>query len=130
MQDRPTAPELLEAIADFLQDEVSEHVPDWLSFQLRVARNSLLIVKREIESEERHLHSEWRRLDELLGATEPPATFRELRTALRDRNEQLCTAIREGGFDDQSRRSHLLAHLHATVREKLSITNPRYVTGT
>lgn len=128
MQDRPTAQELLEAIADFLVTDVWEHVPDWLTFQLRVARNSLLIIGREIEQEEDALIDEWRGLDALLGAAEArPARVRELREAVLDRNAELCQRIRRGEFDAADRRALLVRHLTATVRGKLAISNPRYV---
>ncbi|HEY8491260.1 MAG TPA: DUF6285 domain-containing protein [Dehalococcoidia bacterium] len=127
MQDRPTAAELLDAIGDFLVQDVAPHVPPWLTFQLRVARNSLHIIKREIELEEAHLLEEWRGLDALLGDAPRPATLRELRQAVRARNEELCRRIQAGEFDRPDLRRMLVDHLTRTVRDKLLVTNPRYV---
>ena len=49
-QDRPTASELLAAIADFLREEATpalDRADPRLGFQMRVAANSLAILERE-----------------------------------------------------------------------------------
>ena len=49
-QDRPTASELLAAIADLLREEVTpvlDKAEPRLGFQMRVAANSLAILERE-----------------------------------------------------------------------------------
>jgi hypothetical protein len=49
-QDRPTASELLTAIADFLREEATpalDRTDPRLGFQMRVAVNSLAILERE-----------------------------------------------------------------------------------
>ncbi len=127
MQDRPTADELLEAIADFLTTDVEPHVPDWLRFQLRVARNSLSIIRRELAHEEHFLLDEWRGLDALLGAAPYPAGPGAIRPAVLSRNDELCARIRAGEFDAPRARRALLEHLRTVVENKLRISNPRYV---
>ena len=127
MQDRPTADELLEAIAEFLTTDVEPHVPDWLRFQLRVARNSLTIIRRELAHEERFLLEEWRGLDALLGAAPRPDAPGVLRPAVLTRNDELCARIQAGEFDPPESRRALLDHLRAVVDNKLRISNPRYV---
>ncbi len=127
MQDRPTAGELLEAIADFLTLDVEPHVPDWLRFQLRVARNSLTIIRRELEHEERFMVEEWRGLDALLGEAPLLTAPGALRPSLLARNEDLCRRIQTGEFDEPGTRRALLEHLRAVVDNKLRISNPRYV---
>ena len=50
-QDRPTASELLAAIADFLREEATpalDRAEPRLGFQMRVAVNSLAILEREV----------------------------------------------------------------------------------
>ena len=52
-QDRPTASELLAAIADFLREEATpalDRAEPRLGFQMRVAVNSLAILEREAGS--------------------------------------------------------------------------------
>lgn len=129
MQDRPTAAELLDAIADFLTLDVAPHVPRWLAFQLRVARNSLMVIKREIEHEEAHLVEEWLGLDALLGDAPRPGSLQGLRQALRARNEELCRRIQAGEFDRPDLRRLLVGHLDRTVRNKLLVCSPRYAAG-
>ena len=127
MQDRPTADELLEAIAEFLTTEVEPHVPDWLRFQLRVARNSLTIIRRELAHEERFLLDEWRGLGSLLGAAPFPDGPGAARLAVLSRNDELFARIRAGDFDRPEPRQALVDHLRAVVENKLRISNPRYV---
>ena len=127
MQDRPTAGELLEAIADFLTLDVEPHVPDWLRFQLRVARNSLTIIRRELEHEDAYLLAEWSGLDTLLGESPRPDSPTELRPGVLARNEELCARIRAGDFDQPEARRALVEHLRAVVANKLRTSNPRYV---
>jgi hypothetical protein len=127
MQDRPTAGELLEAIAEFLVTDVEPHVPDWLRFQLRVARNSLTIIRRELEREGGFLVDEWRGLDALLGGAPRPDSPQDFSPAVLARNDDLCGRIRAGDFDQPERRRALLEHLRTVVDHKLRISNPRYV---
>ena len=127
MQDRPTADELLEAIADFLTTDVEPHVPDWLRFQLRVARNSLTIIRRELAHEDRFLRDEWQGLDALLGEVPRPDAPTELQLSVLARNEELCARIQAGDFDRPEARRALLEHLRTVVENKLRISNPRYV---
>jgi hypothetical protein len=127
MQDRPTAVELLDAIADFLVLDVEPHVPDWLRFQLRVARNSLQMIGREFEQEYDYLAEEWVGLNALLGEQPRPAAPRELHRGVLARNEELAARIRAGEYDSAERRRALTAHLTASVRDKLRISNPRFL---
>ncbi len=127
MQDRPTAGELLEAIADFLTMDVEPHVPEWLRFQLRVARNSLTIIRRELAHEDHFLLDEWQGLDALLGTAPYPDEPGATRPAVLSRNDELCARIRAGEFDAPQARRALQEHLRAVVENKLRISNPRYV---
>ncbi len=73
MQDRPTAPELLDALADFMRDRAENARDRWERFQFQVAANSLAIIKREMEMEDGFMRAEWHGLDRLLGAEDLPA---------------------------------------------------------
>ncbi len=122
MQDRPTAAELLDALAAFMRDR-AEHARDrWERFQFLVAANSLAILRREWEMEEDARLAEWARLDRLLGPEDPPRRLAELGARLRERNEELCARIRAGVFDDDP--GELEAHLLATTLEKVRIASP------
>ncbi len=125
MQDRPTAPELLEAIEEFLRER-SKNEPDrFYGFQFLVAANSLAILRREWNLEEANLYAEWGRLDDLVDFAEMPADTASIRGGLLARNDHLCDLIRNGTFDDAPGERALLNHLIATTREKLRITSPQ-----
>jgi hypothetical protein len=127
MQDRPTAAELLEAVRGFLEGEVLPALEGTAKFHARVAANVLAVVGRELALEPAHAAAEWRRLDALLGAAEPPADAAALRQALAARTAVLCERIRAGDADAGPFRAAVLEHLRATTAEKLAIANPRLV---
>jgi hypothetical protein len=124
MQDRPTLTELIDAVRGFLERDVVTALEGTTKFHARVAVNVLAIVAREIEREPTQLADEWQRLDALLGA-EPLPPPAELRDAVRRRTDALCDRIRAGEADAGAFRSAALAHVRATVREKLTIANPK-----
>ena len=122
MQDRPTQDELLAAVERFLDEQIVPHVEGARGFHARVAANLIRTSRRELEREEAALDVEWAGLDALLGAAERPATRAALREALAQRNEELCQRIREGAADRA-----VIDHVRRTVRDKLLVTNPRWV---
>ncbi len=114
---RPTAAELVAAVAEFLENDVraatapTEHTADaaQVNFHARVAANVLRIVEREL-------------LDET--ATE----VREALTRLGYRDErELAAAIRAGELDD--RPDEVLSALRTVVRHRLAIDHPGYADG-
>jgi hypothetical protein len=130
MQDRPTDIELIEAVAQFLGDEVIPATTDpRLRFRLLIAANVLKIVRRELALGDTPLKHEWRQLATLLNRpeVEPPSSGSELRTALETSNRDLCARIRAGDADSGPWREAVLAHVQATVIEKLRVSNPRYL---
>ena len=123
MQDRPTAPELLDALGTFMRDR-AEHARDrWERFQFQVAANSLAILKREFEMEEDHLRAEWQGLDRLLGAEDMPETQASLAARVNERNAELSDRIRRGDFDGDAE-DRLLPHLWETVVNKVRVASP------
>jgi hypothetical protein len=59
MADRPSAPELVEAVWEFLSTEVLPIVDDHrLKFRTLVAMNALAIARRELEAEEATLSAD------------------------------------------------------------------------
>ncbi len=124
MQDRPTAEELLEAVADYLDREVVPHTEGRRQFLARVSSNVVRTVRREIRLEDDHLRQEWTRLNELQEAEPLPEDRGALRDGIRRRTRKLCGAIRRGEADEDPRRSVILEHVRATVRAKLEVCRP------
>ena len=97
MSDRPTATELVEAVAEFLSAEVLPAATDHrLKFRTLVALNALAIASRELASDKLSLSHE--------DVTE------------------LARRIRAGHVDDET-----VPLLKAHVAEKLRISNPAYL---
>lgn len=116
-QDRPTAAELLSAIADLLREEVTpvlDKVKPRLGFQMRVAANSLAILEREARLGPAADAREHERLVKLLGRD---GTLDEL-------NRELARQLRDGTRDERD--VMLMAHLEATIAGKIAIANPRW----
>jgi hypothetical protein len=117
MQDRPTASEFLGAIADFLREEATpalDRVDPRLGFQMRVAVNSLSILEREWRLGPQADRRELERLRRLLG--------RE--GSLEELNSELARQLREGQRDERD--AALMAHLEATIADKIAIANPKW----
>lgn len=116
-QDRPTAAELLTAIADFLREEAMpalDKAEPRLGFQMRVAVNSLAILEREVRLGPAADAREHGRLIRLLGHE---ATLDEL-------NKELARQLRTGERDESD--AALMAHLDATIADKIAIANPKW----
>jgi hypothetical protein len=97
MGDRPNAPELLEAVWEFLSTEVLPTLDDpRLKFRTLVAMNALGIARRELEADERDLSE-----DELA---------------------ELARRIRAGDVPSDA---HALLEAH--VAAKLRVSNPAYL---
>jgi hypothetical protein len=116
-QDRPTAAELLTAIADFLREEATpalDKAEPRLGFQMRVAANSLAILEREMRLGPAADTRELARLAKLLGHD---GTLEEL-------NRELARQLRSGERDERD--TELMAHLEATIADKIAIANPKW----
>ncbi len=116
-QDRPTQAELLAAVADFLRDEAMpalEASHPGLAFQVRVAANALAILEREARLGPAADDREHARLVGLLGRD---GTLAEL-------NRALAAELRAGTRDERD--AALMAHLEATVADKIAIANPKW----
>jgi Domain of unknown function (DUF6285) len=127
MQDRPTVPELLQAVTHFLDEDLIPNLTGSRQFYARVAVNVLRVISRELECEDEYLQAEWDRLNTVLPPAARPATLAGLRQAVRQRTEELCQRIRQGGADAGPYREQVLAHVRETVREKLLASNPRWL---
>ena len=121
VQDRPTAIELVDAVREFLADEVGPTLDGRLEFQNRVALNVLAIVARELELGAAQDIAQRARLVALLGHDTVDDTADD--TAALE--AELAAAIRAGALSDRG--DEVLAHVRATVREKLLVANPKYL---
>jgi uncharacterized protein DUF6285 len=128
MQDRPTAIELLEAGAEFLEREVAPVCEGALRYKAKVVANVLRIVGREIDLGERHLREEAEDLAALLAEARPRARGeRALREEVVRLNRLLGERIRTGEMDSGVGRSRILQALRKMAVRKLEIANPRYL---
>lgn len=97
MPDRPAAPELIEAVFEFLSGELLPTIDDHrLRFRTLVAMNALGIARRELEAREE-------------GTGE-------------DELRELARRIRAGEADEA-----MHARLKEHVAEKLRVSNPAYL---
>jgi hypothetical protein len=116
-QDRPTASELLSAIADFLREEATpalDRSDPRLGFQMRVAVNSLAILEREWRLAPEADARELARLKKLLGRD----------GSLPELHRELARQLRAGERDETD--AELMAHLEATTADKIAIANPKW----
>lgn len=106
---RPTAAELVAAVAEFLEGEVREATSGQVNFHARVAANALRIVERE-----------------LLGPADAEAS--EVQSSLAELGfadeASLAAAIRAGQLD--GRDEAVLNCLSALVRHRLAAAHPGY----
>jgi hypothetical protein len=103
---RPTAAELVAAVADFLDNDVRAATGGQVNFHARVAANVLRTVERELRDESAAEVSE---ALASLGVTD---------------EGQLAAAIRAGGLDDRA--GDVLAALRVLVHHRLAVAHPGY----
>ena len=105
---RPTAAELIAAVAEFIEGDVREATTGQVNFHARVAANVLRTVEREL-------------LD--TGDGEARAALAELGF---DDEAALAAAIRAGELD--GREAEVTACLRTLVRHRLAVAHPGYDT--
>jgi uncharacterized protein DUF6285 len=98
---RPTAAELVAAVAEFLETEVRDATSGSVNFHARVAANALRTVERELLDD--------RPVPDLLGFPDEAA---------------LAAAIRRGDLDDRA--AEVFPTLHGLVRHRLAVSHPGY----
>jgi hypothetical protein len=114
-QDRPTAPELLDSVAEYLFAELRPEVPREQRFKVLVAANVCAVVAREIRAGERPDAEDLALFAELLG--EQPEDVHAAAA-------ELSRRLRSGELDD--RIDELVPLLEGHVRRKLEIARPGY----
>ncbi|ALO27502.1 MULTISPECIES: DUF6285 domain-containing protein [Leptospira] len=129
MQDKPTSTDLLEAIQDFLMKEVLPQFKDkeLLSYKTLVSWNMLGVVSREIRSGEELLDKELGRLVELLNKNLViPPTLDKKKNLAHVWNVELRDKIRREKLSSEN--SRYWNHVKETVKEKVEVINPRFIT--
>ena len=129
MQDRPEKEVLLDALANFLIQQVRPAVSDpGLNFRVLIAANIAMQVAAEIRGEETQDAAELTRLRELL-ADVPIAGDLTTRSAqlaaTKQLNRELSERLKRGTVDF----AKATAHLKQTLIEKLAVGNPRFDTS-
>ena len=103
---RPTAAELVAAVAEFLEGEVRATTSGAVNFHALVAANALRIVEREL-------------LDD-----SPQLTSEALTKVGYQDEKELAAAIRDGKFNDHEEQA--LTCLRSVVSHRLAISHPGY----
>lgn len=124
MQDKPTATELLDALAVFLRDEVAPRLDGGLRFKALVGANVAGIVSRELTLGPAQDRAQLERLAALLGTTTEPGAD-DIAAQVRALSFELCRRIDAGDADSAPWRTKVIAHLRRTVEEKLAVDNPK-----
>ena len=114
MQDEPTPTELINAVADFLRNDIAPMISGHNAFNLRVAINALDLVTRQLTLEQGSDAAEAARLTQLLG----------MQGSLTELNRTLADRIANGELDLQT--PGLADHLWQTTMDKLAVDQPNY----
>ena len=122
MQDRPSADELLEALAEFLDSEVVPAFEGRKRFHAIVAANVARITAREFRLGPAQREEEAVELCRLLGQAGDAAPSEE---SLAKLNGELCRHIEHGDADGGEFRARVLAFLRRATERKLAIDDPK-----
>jgi hypothetical protein len=114
MQDEPTPTELINAVADFLRNDIAPMISGHNAFKLRVSINALDLVTRQLALESGSDAAEAARLTQLLG----------MQGSLAELNRTLADLIAKGELDLQT--PGLADHLWQTTMDKLAVDQPNY----
>ena len=109
--DVPSIGQLVDAVREWLQAEVLPATDGRLRFHTRVAINMLSVVEREL----------------VLGPAHEAAHLDRLRSLGVADDASLAAAIRSGELDD--RLAEVRALVWESVRDKLAVANPKYLTS-
>lgn len=107
--DAPTAAQLVEAVREWIENEVAPQVGGRLSFHSRVAVNVLAMVERELATSAADEQAHTERLGRLGVSSDA----------------ELAALVRGGGMDD--RLAEVLEVLRPSIRAKVAVANPRYL---
>jgi hypothetical protein len=114
MQDDPGAAELVQAVADFLRDDILPKLSGHSGFKMRVGINALDLVVRELTLAGQSDAAEHARLVQIMG----------LQGTLADLNRDFAQGIADGSIDPRA--PGVAEHLWLTTMEKLAVDQPKY----
>lgn len=116
LDERPTAAELVTAVADFIEKKVAPQLDAHTAFHAKVAVNALHIVIRELQSGAAAVAADSARLAALTSVAAD--------AGLPAQNRVLCALIEQGKIDadDPVLRKHLLQ----SVLARIAIDSPKY----
>jgi hypothetical protein len=114
MQDEPKPEELINAVADFLRNDIAPQISGHQAFKLRVSINALDLVARQLKQQQGSDAAETARLSQILGT----------QGSLGELNKLLADRIANGELDVQT--PGLAQHLWQTTMEKLAVDQPNY----
>ena len=124
MQDRPTAVELLEALGEFLEDEVSPSVEGPVAYRTRVAANLVNIVTRELELGPEMLVREQALLDGLVDLAGFDGGDGIARVSVL--SARLTERLADGDQTDSDYDERARSALERIARDKLAVARPGY----
>ncbi len=114
MQDQPTPPEIIAAVARFLKETVAAETTGHTSFNARVAANALEMMVRQLTLAPAEEEAEHARLKALLGRDGDLPTL----------NAELARRLGAGMLDPAD--AAVADHLWATTLAKLAVDQPSY----
>lgn len=124
MQDRPTAPELLDALAELLFADVREWVPRERRFQVLVAANLCAVVARELRAGEEPSDADAELFRSLVGEGSAAPAAGDADAEAREEAARLARAVRAGELDGEI--EEVADRLREHVRRKLDVARPGY----
>ena len=129
MQDRPTAPDLLDALAELLFTDVREWVPSDRRFQILVAANLCAVVARELRAGEGPSAADAELFRSLLGEEPSGAATddADAESSAREAAARLAREIRAGNLDGEL--ETVAGRLREHVGRKLDVARPGYSDG-
>lgn len=114
MLDKPDMADLMQAVQDFVGEEIAPRLSGHAAFSARVAGNVLALMQRELDLGPRFRAAEQARLEALLNET---GTLEVL-------NRILCDKIAKGALGPED--EVLMDHLKRVTMGKLAIDQPTY----
>ena len=121
MKVEPGAADLLATARAALLEAIAPTLTGPQRYAVLMAANALAIADRELAAPAT-AGEEIARLRLLLGDWAPTG---DDAADLREGTARLAAGIRQGRFDEGERRGRLIAHLRATTRARLAVSNPR-----
>jgi hypothetical protein len=121
MKVEPGAADLLATARAALLEAIAPTLAEPQRYAVLMAANALAIAGRELAAPAT-AGEEIARLRLLLVDWAPAG---DEAADLREGTARLAAGIRQGRFDEGERRGRLIAHLRATTRARLAVSNPR-----